>query len=102
MKNNVRKTLPPEAEISPVAKPKPSPVFTTTPTIIPAHAVAAATANAVRAPSTRASIISLNFRRVDLSIELTTIVKRIPYKAACIVGIPISKKIIIPKIGARR
>ena len=98
----LRKYFHPHAEIRPFAKLKPNPVFTTTPTIIPAAAVAAATANAVLAPSTKASIISLKFILVSLSIALNTTAATIPHNAACIVGTPINIKTIIVKIGINK
>ena len=51
--------LPPANLTKLFANDNPKPVFTTTPTIIPAHAVAAATASAERAPSTNALIMCL-------------------------------------------
>src|SRR5699024_6694098 len=58
---------------------KPKPVFVTTPTIIPAHAVAAATPKAVLAPEVKASINQEKLIRVYLNVKLTIIVEKIPY-----------------------
>ena len=74
--------LPPASFTKLFARDKPKPVFTTTPTIIPAQAVAAATANADRAPSTHASINSFTPNLTSGLIRPTTTHEIMPYKAA--------------------
>src|SRR5699024_12845665 len=80
----------------------PSPVFVTTPTIIPAQAVAAATPNAVRAPDVNATIILLNDIRVSFRNILTMIVDRIPNKAVRSILYPMNNNQTMTKIGSNR
>src|SRR5699024_6457947 len=77
----------------------PKPVFVTTPTIIPAHAVAAATPSAVLAPDVKASIKREKLIRVSFNGKLTIIADKIPNKAVLSILNPLNNKIIITIIG---
>src|SRR5699024_9193263 len=77
----------------------PSPVLVTTPTIIPAQAVAAATPNDVRAPDVNAFIIFFGVTRVSLRNKLTIIVVKTPYRAVRSILNPLNSNQTMTKIG---
>ncbi len=82
VKNIVGSRRPPDRSSSPEASFRPTPVFVTTPMMIPAAAQATSTPRTFFAPFSRPRTISIGFIRVDLRRAEQTIASTIATRAA--------------------